>query len=173
MNKMLCNSFVYIVLLSFLVALSGCQSKPDAELYGSQDNLYGNEILDGDIPIAGDNLSMPSDGNRDMFAPVLFAYDSSQVSPEQAPKVEAVANYLKTNKKAGVIIEGHCDERGSREYNQALGERRALAVRDYLVNLGVDPSRIQTKSMGEEMPLDPGHDEQAWSKNRCGVFVIY
>jgi peptidoglycan-associated lipoprotein len=72
-----------------------------------------------------------------------------------------------------VIIEGHGDERGSREYNLALGERRALAIRDYLISLGVDPSIIQTKSLGEEMPAATGHDESAWRMNRRGVFAIY
>jgi peptidoglycan-associated lipoprotein len=105
--------------------------------------------------------------------PVFFAYDSSQVNPEEAGKVEEVANLLNKSKWQGVIVEGHTDERGSREYNLALGERRALAVRDYLISLGVDPSKIQTKSYGEEMPDNMGHDEGAWRKNRRAVFAMY
>ena len=72
-----------------------------------------------------------------------------------------------------MIVEGHGDERGSREYNLALGERRSLAVRDYLISLGVDPSVIQTKSFGEEMPGNMGHDEGAWRKNRRVEFAMY
>ena len=113
------------------------------------------------------------DGDRSLFEPVMFAYDSSQVNPEEAGKVEAVAKYLNKGKAQGVIVEGHGDERGSREYNLALGERRALAIRDYLISLGVDPSVIQTKSLGEEMPAAMGHDESAWRQNRRGVFAIY
>ncbi|QBG49338.1 peptidoglycan-associated lipoprotein Pal [Verrucomicrobia bacterium S94] len=116
---------------------------------------------------------LPADGDRSVVDPVYFAYDSSQVNPEEAGKVEKVAELLNKNKWQGVIVEGHTDERGSREYNLALGERRALAVRDYLISLGVDPSKIQTKSYGEEMPDNMGHDESAWRANRRAVFAMY
>jgi peptidoglycan-associated lipoprotein len=159
------------VLAGSVVLVSGCRTKPKADLYGS-DNMYGGSILDGDIPLNADNMGLPMDGDRSMFEPVFFAYDSSQVNPEEAGKVEAVAKYLNKN-KGGVIVEGHGDERGSREYNLALGERRALAIRDYLINLGVNAANIQTKSYGEEMPVDMGHDEGAWRQNRRGVFAIY
>ena len=86
---------------------------------------------------------------------------------------EAVHQALRSNAQAGVIVEGHCDERGSREYNLALGERRALAVRAYLIGLGLDPARVQTKSMGEEQPAVFGHDESAWSKNRRVEFILF
>ncbi|MBI9020205.1 MAG: OmpA family protein [Verrucomicrobia bacterium] len=108
-----------------------------------------------------------------MFEPVLFAYDSAQVSADQRAKIEAVGSHLKQNSAHAVIIEGHCDERGSREYNLALGEQRALAVRAYLAGLGIGVDRIQTKSYGEERPVVPSHDEAAWSLNRRGEFVLY
>ena len=172
MNKKVCKNLFFVVLAVSATVLSGCKSKkPSADLYGS--DLYGGEIIDGDIPLNADNMGLPMDGDRSMFEPVMFAYDSSQVNPEEAGKVEAVAKYLKKNRSGGVIVEGHGDERGSREYNLALGERRALAIRDYLINLGVDPGSIQTKSLGEEMPADMGHDEGAWRQNRRGVFAIY
>jgi len=139
-------------------------------MYG--DNMYGDPLI-GDVPLNADNLGLPMDGDRSLFEPVMFAYDSSQVNPEEAGKVEAVAKHLNKGKAQGVIVEGHGDERGSREYNLALGERRALAIRDYLISLGVDPSVIQTKSLGEEMPASGGHDEGAWRLNRRGVFAIY
>lgn len=172
MNKKVCKFLFFTVLAISAAGLSGCKSKkPSADLYGS--DLYGGEIIDGDIPLNADNMGLPMDGDRSMFEPVMFAYDSSQVNPEEAGKVEAVAKYLKKNRSGGVIVEGHGDERGSREYNLALGERRALAVRDYLISLGVDAANIQTKSLGEELPDNMGHDENAWRQNRRGVFAIY
>jgi peptidoglycan-associated lipoprotein len=106
------------------------------------------------------------------FDTVRFAFDSAQVEETERAKVESVAEFLKGNGSALVTLEGHCDERGSTEYNISLGERRALAVRDYLMALGIDASRIQTKSYGKEKPKDPGHDETAWSVNRRVEFVI-
>ncbi|MDD5483411.1 MAG: OmpA family protein [Kiritimatiellae bacterium] len=104
---------------------------------------------------------------------VLFGYDSAQVHELERHKIDAAADYLKGNQGVGVIIEGHCDERGSAEYNLALGERRALAVRAYLIGLGIDGANIQTKSYGKERPVDPGHDESAWSLNRRSEFVFF
>lgn len=172
MNIKICKFLFFAVLVASLASLSGCKSrKPSADLYGS-DNMYGDPLL-GDVPLNADNMGLPMDGDRSMFEPVMFAYDSSQVNPEEVGKVEAVAKYLNKGKAQGVIIEGHGDERGSREYNLALGERRALAIRDYLISLGVNASVIQTKSLGEEMPAALGHDESAWRMNRRGVFAIY
>ncbi len=172
MNKKVCKFLFFVVLAISATLFSGCRSKkPSAEMFGS--NMYGTDIIDGDIPLNADNMGLPMDGDRSLFAPVMFAYDSSQVNPEESGKVEAVAKYLNKGKAKGVIIEGHGDERGSREYNLALGERRALAVRDYLISLGVDAVNIQTKSLGEEMPVAMGHDEGAWRQNRRGVFAIY
>lgn len=102
---------------------------------------------------------------------VYFAYDNSNVSSSQTPKLEAAAKYMTSNTSAGLIIEGHCDERGSVEYNMGLGERRALAVREYLVNLGVPETRLQTISYGTERPADPGHIESAWLKNRRAELI--
>jgi peptidoglycan-associated lipoprotein len=172
MNKKTCKFLFFAVLAASVVTLSGCKSrKPSADMYGS-DNMYGDPLL-GDVPLNADNMGLPMDGDRSLFEPVMFAYDSSQVNPEEVGKVEAVATYLNKRKAQGVIVEGHGDERGSREYNLALGERRALAIRDYLISLGVDASIIQTKSLGEEMPSSMGHDENAWRQNRRGVFAIY
>ena len=172
MNMKICKFLFFAVLAASVVTVSGCKSrKPSADMYGS-DNMYGDPLI-GDVPLAADNMGLPMDGDRSLFEPVMFAYDSSQVNPEEVGKVEAVAKYLNKGKAQGVIIEGHGDERGSREYNLALGERRALAIRDYLISLGVNASIIQTKSLGEEMPVAMGHDESAWRLNRRGVFAIY
>ena len=103
---------------------------------------------------------------------IYFNFDSSALSDEARSALSKNAELLGKNPSAKVSIEGHCDERGSDEYNMALGERRARAAQDYLVNLGVQSERLSTISYGEEKPADPGHDEAAWSKNRRGEFVI-
>jgi peptidoglycan-associated lipoprotein len=109
---------------------------------------------------------------KGQFASVYFAYDSSQVEAAERSKCETVSSFLKENANANMIVEGHCDERGSAEYNLALGERRALAVRAYLIGLGVDGARVQTKSYGEENPVAMGHDESSWKLNRRSEFVL-
>ena len=101
-----------------------------------------------------------------------FDFDSSVVKAADKPKVSAVADYLKANSLTAVEIEGHCDERGTEEYNRSLGERRALALREQLVSLGIDPSRIDTISYGKDRPVDPGHDDSAWKQNRRGEFLL-
>lgn len=101
-----------------------------------------------------------------------FDFDSSVVKAADKPKVSAVADYLKANGLTAVEIEGHCDERGTEEYNRSLGERRALALREQLVSLGIEPGRIDTISYGKDRPVDPGHDESAWKQNRRGEFIL-
>ena len=103
---------------------------------------------------------------------VHFAFDSSLLDVDAERILEQKAAWLQDNGDATVQIEGHCDERGTSAYNLALGERRANSVQEYLTVLGVDPSRLSTISYGEEQPLDPGHDEAAWSRNRRAHFVI-
>ncbi|MBI4325614.1 MAG: peptidoglycan-associated lipoprotein Pal [Chloroflexi bacterium] len=103
---------------------------------------------------------------------VYFDFDRSAVKPGEKSKIEAVAAHLKNETANKVEIEGHCDERGTEEYNRALGERRALAVREYLVNLGIAADRISTVSFGEDKAAVEGHDEAAWAKNRRGEFVL-
>ena len=160
---------LFIIFLLIAAALTGCQSpgRNPAGVYGSGSE-YGGA---GSIPLA-DRFTGGTE-HPGMFDSVLFAYDSSQVSATERSKIEAVAQYLKQNPAVAVIVEGHCDERGSREYNLALGERRALAVRSYLSGLGIEIDRIQTKSMGEENPATLEHNESAWSQNRRGEFVLY
>jgi peptidoglycan-associated lipoprotein len=106
------------------------------------------------------------------FENIYFDFDRSFIRDDAKPELEKVAAYLKSNRDVRVLIEGHCDERGTDEYNFALGDRRAQAAKNYLLNLGIDGSRIKTISYGEERPADPGHEEPAWAKNRRDVFVI-
>ncbi len=107
------------------------------------------------------------------FKPVYFGFDASQLAPAELAKIEAVAQHLQAKPNRVVIVEGNCDERGSNEYNLSLGELRAISIRDYLVTLGIDANRIQSKSYGEEKPAVMGHDEGAWSKNRRGEFAVF
>lgn len=97
---------------------------------------------------------------------VYFDFDSNAVKDEYRPLVQAHAKYLVDKRDATIRIEGNCDERGSREYNLALGQRRAEAVKKTLTVLGVADSRVETVSFGEEKPANPGHDEAAWAQNR-------
>ena len=103
---------------------------------------------------------------------VYFQYDKSALLPEFQDMLKENAQWLKDNPDVSVIIEGHCDERGSNEYNIALGDRRAQSVKSFLVDMGIAAERLTPISYGEEKPVDPGHTEEAWAKNRRVHFVI-
>jgi peptidoglycan-associated lipoprotein len=126
-------------------------------------------------PVRDDAIASASldDLNRNsLLKPVMFELDSSELSPAAVRALEDNAAVLKKYATWAVTIEGHCDERGTAEYNLALGERRALAARAHLVSLGISADRLRTVSYGKEFPFDPGHDEAAYSKNRRAHFVI-
>ncbi|OGP63846.1 MAG: peptidoglycan-associated lipoprotein [Deltaproteobacteria bacterium RBG_13_53_10] len=107
-----------------------------------------------------------------MLKDVYFDYDRYEIRPQDAEILKDNADLLKRFPKVKVQIEGHCDERGTIEYNLALGERRAGSARDYLLSLGISPDRVSIISYGEERQVDPGHDEEAWSKNRRAHTII-
>jgi peptidoglycan-associated lipoprotein len=104
---------------------------------------------------------------------VYFDYDRFDIKPEARGTLDANAEFLAANPDIRILIEGHCDERGTTEYNLHLGQRRADTVREYLVSKGIPADRLQTISYGEERPIDPGHDEAAWAKNRRVQFQVY
>jgi len=106
------------------------------------------------------------------FLPVFFALDSEQIDAQGQAALQNNAQILKQYPAWVLTIEGHCDERGTPEYNLALGERRAIAARDYLVSLGIAPDRLKTVSYGNEFPFDPGQSEEAYAKNRRAHFVV-
>lgn len=113
------------------------------------------------------------DLNRDSpFKPIYFGLDSSDLDDDSQKVAQANAAILKRYPAWTVTIEGHCDERGTAEYNLALGERRATAVKTYLVSLGIGPDRLRIVSYGKEFPFDVAHEETAWAKNRRAHFVI-
>lgn len=103
---------------------------------------------------------------------VYFDFDKSNVKPSEVPKIEKVGAAMKNYAGKALRVEGHCDERGTEEYNRALGERRAQSVREFLVKQGVDAQLIDTISYGEDRPVDPGHTAEAWSKNRRAEFIL-
>jgi len=114
----------------------------------------------------------PEDAEMFKTETVYFDFDSSAIKSSEKSKIETVGSYLKGSSSAAIKIEGHCDERGTEEYNRSLGERRALAVREELVRLGIAPDRVVTVTYGKDRPVDPGHNEAAWRKNRRGVFIL-
>jgi peptidoglycan-associated lipoprotein len=109
---------------------------------------------------------------KGMLLTVYFDFDRFTIRDDMKSILEKDALWLKGNTGVNVQIQGYCDERGSDEYNVALGERRAQSIREYLINYGISQSRISTISYGEERPVDPGHTEEAWAKNRRGELVI-
>lgn len=109
--------------------------------------------------------------NRLLPRTYYFEFDRAVISPDDLASLEMHATVLRNNRDRSVVIEGHCDERGTREYNLALGERRADAVRSYLTSAGVSPRQIETVSYGEERPEDPGHTDVAWARNRRAVMI--
>jgi peptidoglycan-associated lipoprotein len=106
------------------------------------------------------------------LATVYFDFDKYDIRPDVRPVLEQDASWLKKFKTAKVLIEGHCDERGTEDYNLALGEKRAKSVYDYLLSLGIAPDRMKIISYGKSQPLDPGHDEAAWQMNRRVQFLV-
>jgi peptidoglycan-associated lipoprotein len=161
-----------------LAWLAGCTSSTD-ERPASAANAGGahgggpggagisSSELQGQAPPGSQQDLEVSVGDR-----VFFDYDSSVLSPTATQTLDRQAAWLKQYPNVIVTIEGHTDERGTREYNLALGDRRANAVKNYLVALQVSSDRLLTISYGEERPVDPGHDEAAWAKNRRAVTVV-
>jgi len=103
---------------------------------------------------------------------IYFDFDKSTLTPTAQDNLLRKAEWLRENPDATVTIEGHCDERGTNEYNLALGDRRAESAKAFLIDLGIDPMRLTTISYGEERPVDPRHTEEAWAKNRRDHFVV-
>jgi peptidoglycan-associated lipoprotein len=186
-------NLIYAIALVTTLAATGCKHAPGktTPLPGQRQAIVGdtgnNPTMPSPLPFNPDNnatsLPLPAanieswgDMNEDRSAlanyTVHFAYDSAAVKSSEQANLQAVAGALGTDASAKLLIEGYCDERGTEEYNRSLGERRALALREALAKLGLDPMRVRTVSYGKDKPADPGHDESAWSKNRRGEFIL-
>lgn len=179
--------------LAVTFTLTGCQHKPGkiTGLPGSNPGQIGEQIpptLPLGEPInptdqvktgGGETASTwdPANMNEDRAAlasyTVHFAFDSAAVKSSEQANVQSVASALSADTSSKLVIEGNCDDRGTEEYNRSLGERRALALREALAKVGVDPSRVRTISFGKDKPVDTGHSESAYAKNRRGDFVLY
>jgi peptidoglycan-associated lipoprotein len=152
------------------LSLSACvNGKKKGAGGGASDSDYVNGTP---LPERQEGVSFTgSNTDRSKFKPVYFGFDSFVISPEERGKIEEVANFMKSAANT-VIVAGFTDERGTPEYNRALGERRAQAVREALIRAGGEGGRIQTVSFGAEMPADAGSNESAWAKNRRAEFGI-
>ncbi len=159
-----------------MLALSGCGSKEEVMMDPTED--LG--ITEDAGAISGDDIGLyeqPEDTiyvepASSVFSDIHFEFDSYNILAADEAVLQRISNWLRENDQVRVMIEGHCDERGTNEYNMALGEQRALAARRYLVGLGVGAARLGTVSYGEEQPLDPRSSEDAWTKNRRAHFVV-
>jgi peptidoglycan-associated lipoprotein len=136
---------------------------PDTTPIPPEPKITDDPLVSGDL----DQINKNSP-----FQPLFFPLDGFEVDGTGQQVLQANAALLKKYPTWIITIEGHCDERGTPEYNLALGEKRALAAKTYLVSLGVPADRLRTVSYGKEFPFDPGHDESAWSKNRRAHFVV-
>jgi peptidoglycan-associated lipoprotein len=180
-----------LLLLGLLLSLiaPGCRKRPGpiTPLPGQRAGLVGGEGPSGlesgkinpeTVPTGGgataefDLANMIQDRAALAAYTVHFDYDSSVVKAAEKSRVDSVAGALKSDAAAKLLIEGHCDERGTEEYNRSLGERRALALRESLAQMGVDAMRVKTVSYGEDKPVSTGHDESAWKQNRRGEFIL-
>lgn len=144
------------------------QTIPDV-IVEERDDLIA---MDGSDPLGILELELDVLNDRQPLADIRFDFDSASLSAAARSTLDDHADMLTTYGTLTILIEGHCDERGTVEYNLALGERRANAVFTYLVSLGISTSRLKTISYGKEFPLDPGHSEVAWGRNRRGHFEI-
>ena len=155
----------FTTLMVALLAVGCASNKPKND----QDAAASNGANAGlSLELNGDSDNGKAGGLQTVF----FGFDSSDLEGDTKDAVKANADFLKTNANVDVQVEGHCDERGGRQYNLALGERRAKAVRDYLIALGVESKRISTISYGSERSKVEGHDDAAWSQNRRANFVV-
>ncbi|MGC8976796.1 MAG: peptidoglycan-associated lipoprotein Pal [Candidatus Ratteibacteria bacterium] len=139
-----------------------------------QKAIKGEEIPLPEIP-KGKKFVRPEEINQELaqiFKNIYFDFDKYDIRPDAAENLKKIGEYMLKNSDIKILIEGHCDERGTREYNLVLGEQRALSARRFLITMGVSPKRMYTVSYGEDMPQEPGHNEEAWAKNRRCEFKI-
>ena len=172
LSNRMCLLFFLVMFMALFLA--GCsdktvQSGAEGTVTGDPEALGPTESLETEI---SENDNIMEGRTSGPMLPVYFDFDSAVIESDQVVRIEGNADFLKENTAIRVRIEGNCDPRGTREYNLALGERRALNAKKYLINLGVDPERLSTVSWGEEKLLLYGHDELSWAQNRRDDFVI-
>ena len=158
----------FLGLVGAVALLAACETAPQENATASGDANGASQTTTQAGPAAGSAQDFVVNvGDR-----VFFGYDQYNLNADARSTLEKQATWLKTFPAVTITVEGHADERGTREYNLALGERRANAAKEYLVSLGVDASRVQTVSFGKERPVALGHNEAAWAQNRRSVTVV-
>jgi len=165
-------SFLAVILL-----VAACTKKNDDMVGMGEGSLTATDRAPISSDIDQSSLGGPAPGTQQDLVVnvgdrVFFGYDQYDLTAEARATIERQAQWLRTYPNVNVIVEGHCDERGTREYNLALGEKRATSVRNYLIANGVAPSRVQTISYGKERPVVLGSDSASWAQNRRGVLVV-
>lgn len=158
-----------IFLATFLfLALSACQTPKGGANYSADADF----VTGTPLPERQEGVSfLAGNVSKDQFPPIYFGFDSYEIPATEQTKLDSVKSFMDTSSNM-IIIAGFTDERGTAEYNRTLGERRAQFVRETLISMGADASRLQTVSFGEEMPADPGSGEAAWAANRRAEFGV-
>lgn len=176
------KKIVVLLVALFFVAV-GCAPKavqttpPVGSTTGTEDRSLSDKdktgISEEELAKAErDRLLREQERLAGILRDVLFDFDSYAVNSSELPKIEGVGSFLKQDRGVRLVIEGHCDERGTVEYNLALGQKRAESVKDYLVKMGIEAGRLRTISYGKEIPVETGKSEEAWAKNRRAHFKI-
>lgn len=160
---------IFIVFVFGLTIFSGCSETKTTVKEGSSQEQQASAATSGQEQ---STKMEPAATAEATILDITFDFDKSNIRPDAREILKANAEVFLKAGNSKIVIEGNCDERGTAEYNMALGERRAREAKKYLVNLGVKESRIKTISYGKERPVDPGHNEEAWAKNRRDHFVV-
>jgi peptidoglycan-associated lipoprotein len=164
-----CSCYVGILLLGVLLSLSACSSKnDDAKVLAP---VQDPDAIGQEESLESQSIGIMEGRTTGPMLPVYFGFDNYSIRADQRPRMKVNADFLKEQSSVTIRIEGNCDPRGTREYNLALGEKRALSAKKYLVTMGVDADRISTVSLGEEKILLHGQDEMAWAQNRRDDFI--
>lgn len=154
--------------LAVLSACSACSTMPSdgsvMEKSSAAETAYEAPMKAAPTKTELNKVAAMYTGNK-----VHFGFDSAALNAESQARLQAVAQRIKAQNPDSIVVEGHCDERGTREYNLALGDRRAVSAKKYLVGLGIESSKIRTISYGKERPMDSAHTAHAWEKNRRSV----
>ena len=161
--------YVLVVLMGLCLTISACSKKGNVQeedinpenVSTQQEVTIDSEEFANEPTIRGSQVSSIAD-----LATIFFGFDSSNITGAELGTLKSNVVYLKNNPSVNVVVEGHCDERGTTEYNLALGQKRALKVKEYYVQMGIAPARIATVSYGEELPLDKRNNEAGWARNR-------
>lgn len=177
----------FFMLVSCLFLLCACSSTPPppvspptqgqgaegSGIQGMESGMAGSNVEEEGIKEPGTFGEGVSEGRTSgPMLPVYFDFDQFDIREDMKQRMDANAAFLNSNPSIRIEIQGNCDDRGTNEYNIALGEKRAMAAKKYLINMGVDPDRMDVVSFGEERPLDPAQTPEAWAKNRRDDFVI-